>query len=309
LFLAGHPAFSQTPNRPSGSVTAPPTWSSHPALTAGAPAQVPSPTPALSQVAWRESAPVAPREVSPYHQTNWSNSPPTAPRTQPFVPPAGPTSAKPRPATQKQRPLVVAVELPPAVPPFGDIRGTPVLKPQPPTEIQLATDKYRVKPDDGAERFYTDLPGLQRVTRLESEDTLKQRMIQEARSRGERLVFPEDPPPSKLIVVSRRWPALRETAEPYFVIHGRLLWDQPNFDRHGWDLGVVQPLVSTAIFWWDTFLLPYNWGTHPFQRYDASTGQCLPGDPVPLVLPPPELRLSGLAAQAGALTGLFLAFP
>lgn len=240
--------------------------------------------------------------------TGWSPKP--APPTKVALPP-WPATTKPH--ALPINPVSYEVQAPPLLPAIqNEPMPLPNMQPmQPmPNGIQLATDKYRTKPDDySGQRFQGDLPSLQTFTRLESEEKLRQRMIQEARQKGERLVFPEEQPTPRPMILARRWPPLREVVEPGFVLHERLLFEQPNFDRYGWDLGVVQPLVSASLFWWDTFMLPYNWGCHPFQRYECSAGHCLPGDPVPLLLPPPEIRATGFVAQAAALTGLFFVFP
>jgi hypothetical protein len=50
-------------------------------------------------------------------------------------------------------------------------------------------------------------------------------------------------------------------------------------------------------------------GTEPFRCYECSAGYCLPGDPTPLALYPPQLNLSGLIAQAGTVAGVSAIFP
>jgi hypothetical protein len=322
----GVPGQAQTLNRPQHTITNPPAWSGPAIVPASGPILEPPPSPPIAQVSWRESTPStpatsAPRDASPYHVTGWSPKSSAAPPAPPVL---WPTSSVPQRAPASP-PKTLALEGPPLLPMPEPLPKSalppklPVVRPakpnlqvplQHPNDIKLATDKYRVKPDDITEqRFHGDLPGLQRFTQLQSEEMLKQRMIQEARRRGERLEFPEDPPPPKQVIVARRWPPLREVAEPSFVMHGRLFFEQPAFERYGWDLGIIQPVVSAGLFYWDAFTLPYNWGTHPFQRYESSAGHCLPGDPVPLLLPPPEIRVSGLVAQTSALFGVFLAFP
>jgi hypothetical protein len=59
----------------------------------------------------------------------------------------------------------------------------------------------------------------------------------------------------------------------------------------------------------DAITLPYNLGTTPCRKYDCSAGLCLPGDPVPLLLYPPQISTTGLLAQGVALGTLLVLFP
>ena len=55
--------------------------------------------------------------------------------------------------------------------------------------------------------------------------------------------------------------------------------------------------------------LPYHIGTQPCRCYECSAGYCLPGDPVPYLLYPPELSLSGFLLEAGTVVSLAAIFP
>src|SRR5262249_56128894 len=90
---------------------------------------------------------------------------------------------------------------------------------------------------------------------------------------------------------------------------GRLIFEQPNFERYGYDFGFFQPAVSTVITMCDVFTTPYQCCKRPFQQYDTSAGKCLPGDAVPLLLYPPEPSLTGLLGEGLAGVGLLFAFP
>jgi hypothetical protein len=158
----------------------------------------------------------------------------------------------------------------------------------------------------------TEPPGLSRIVlSVQSDAALMERMRQEKRSQGtiERIVFPEEIVLSKLAYAGRRWDPLKEVAEPNYVTYHRLTLEQKNTERYGWDLGVVQPLVSALHFYSDVVLLPYHIGKRPCQQVDSNAGYCLPGDPVPLLLYPPELSLSGVGLEAAVLVPLFFAFP
>ncbi len=47
----------------------------------------------------------------------------------------------------------------------------------------------------------------------------------------------------------------------------------------------------------------------PSQCLECSAGKCLPGDPAPLALYPPQLSVTGLLAQSGAVAAGFFVFP
>jgi hypothetical protein len=97
--------------------------------------------------------------------------------------------------------------------------------------------------------------------------------------------------------------------EPAYVAHGRLLFEQKNFERGLWDLGLFTPVVESTLFYFDVAALPYHLATRPCQQYDTSAGKCLPGDPAPFLLYPPELSYSGLVAELAVGTAMFFIFP
>jgi hypothetical protein len=154
-----------------------------------------------------------------------------------------------------------------------------------------------------------EVPGLAVLTRLESEAALKERMRQETLKTGKRIIFPEEAVIAKEPYPGRDWAPKAMQIEPTFVCHDRLLFEQQNFERGLWDLGILTPVVCAGKFYVDVVALPYHLGTRPRQCYDCSAGKCLPGDPTPLFLYPPELSLTGLATEAGVLTGMFFVFP
>ena len=99
------------------------------------------------------------------------------------------------------------------------------------------------------------------------------------------------------------------TVEPGYVCHERLYFEEPNSERYGWEIGPLQPFVSTGYFVWDLAKLPYNIGTRPCQRFEANAGYCLPGDPVPYLIYPVEASLTGGLLEAGTIVGLYAIFP
>jgi len=157
----------------------------------------------------------------------------------------------------------------------------------------------------------TDVPSLGPLTRRDSEAEFFDRLRQEARkSRGsERVPFPEEQPLTKEAFSPRPFPPLVKFVEPSYVAYGRLTMEQPNWERAGWDLGILQPGVCLAGFYWDTLTMPYQMFKRPFQLMDTSAGKTLPGDPDPLVLYPPEVSLTGLTGQAASIASGLIVFP
>lgn len=160
-----------------------------------------------------------------------------------------------------------------------------------------------------------DPPGPERLFRLESEDALKERMRQEKRAQSnvERIVFPET------VVLpnaaydpqwrSNNWMAMERAVEPQYLVHGRLLFQQINFERYGWDLGPVTPLISAGAFVADFVMLPYNLAKDPFRRWDSNGGWALPGDPVPLMIYPVGVSGTGSVTEALVAFALIACFP
>jgi hypothetical protein len=157
----------------------------------------------------------------------------------------------------------------------------------------------------------TEPPDPARLFERDSEASWKTRIVELSRRKmgGPRIIFPDYEPLARTPLAPRFFPPLTELVEPGFVMHGRLLFEQPNLERYGWDLGILTPAVSAVGFYKDVVLLPYHWWTRPLQRYDTSAGKCLPGDPTPLLLYPPELSLTGLIGEAGAIITGFYTFP
>jgi hypothetical protein len=125
----------------------------------------------------------------------------------------------------------------------------------------------------------------------------------------ERSIFPDEPAITHERYAGRSFPPGNLLVEPCYLCYDRLYFEQKNLERYGWDLGPITPFVSTAAFYWDLITLPYHMGTAPCRRYECNAGYCLPGDPVPLLLYPPELSLTGFVVEAGVVTALFAIFP
>jgi hypothetical protein len=183
----------------------------------------------------------------------------------------------------------------------------------PPTrESPRSISGIRVKSGDDVDYVpQTDMPGIDRLTRRESEQQFYERIRQESRRypASTRIYFPDEEPVLKETFTARHFPHMVQTVAPSFVCHGRLYFEQPNFERHGWSLGAFTPAANLAVFYYDVALLPYHYWTDPCSRYDCSSGKSLPGDPTPFLLYREKLSVTGLAGQFGAVAGGFFVLP
>jgi len=155
-------------------------------------------------------------------------------------------------------------------------------------------------------------PSIYRVAiSVESDAQLQQRIRQENRERKipERIIFPNDPVISTETYQGRRFYPTRLEVAPYYVCHGRLYFQQLNFERYGWDLGAFAPLISGLTFLWDFVTWPYALLAEPCRWFDYNTGWCLPGDPVPLLLYPLQISATGFVAEVGTILTLVAIFP
>jgi hypothetical protein len=159
--------------------------------------------------------------------------------------------------------------------------------------------------------FDLELPSEQRVFgRLESEESLDKRIIAQEKSVGKPApTFPRYDPLTRDRYFGRKWPQQALLVEPTYAYSGRLYFEQPNVERYGWDLGPLAPVLEGAWFLKDVVTLPYHIAKDPFRRYEASAGYCLPGDPVPFLLYPPELSVAGAVAETGTILTLVAIFP
>jgi hypothetical protein len=221
----------------------------------------------------------------------------------PSWPPSTPSAAP----LGQPRPLPGAIldghELPPnrvAASSYSLERMALQAPPAKPGEAEEATSLIQLEP-----------PGLERILRLDSDEMLRERIRQENRERAQmqRVVFPEEPILSRDSYQGRSWPEQTLTVEPYYVAYGRLMFEEKNSERYGWDLGELGPFISTLYFCKDLALLPYHVATAPYRYYETGAGECLPGDPVPYLLYPPELSLTGAVAEVGTIFGIIAIFP
>jgi hypothetical protein len=172
--------------------------------------------------------------------------------------------------------------------------------------------KFDKESDEMAYRVRKELPGPDLIFRRDSEEQFKDRLRQEAmaKSMGDTVTFPvEDLLTKEKTVPPRQFPRAVRSVEPSYVCHRRIIFEQTNFDRLGYDFGIFQPPICLGVFYFDLLTFPYQMCKRPFEQFDCSAGKVMPGDPSPMLLYPPEPSISGLLGEFAVGTGLFLAFP
>lgn len=166
----------------------------------------------------------------------------------------------------------------------------------------------------GAIRY--DAPGISDIP-LQSDAALRQTIVAEAEKQYKTTDniyknFPTnyyDHPGVNQTYAPRVFVPSAMRVEANYLCYGRLYFEDKNSERYGWELGPLQPFVSTLKFYKDVLSLPYNYGTRPCQRFEANAGYCLPGDPVPYLIYPVEASLTGGLLEAGTIVGLYAIFP
>jgi hypothetical protein len=173
------------------------------------------------------------------------------------------------------------------------------------TGAQISRPGTKVDEQDIDFAIHPELPGIIDLTRRLSEAQLFESIRQEARKRpgSGRIAFPVEPVIGTEPYAGRRFHQMVTTVEPAYICHKRLLFQQANFERFGWDVGAIQPSLHLLIFWYDMVFLPYHIWERPCQDFDCTAGRCLPGDPTPFRIPRERFSLSGLAAEIGTFFG------
>lgn len=161
-------------------------------------------------------------------------------------------------------------------------------------------------------QIQTAPPGLERLSRLDSDEKLKERIRQETMrtNPNEVLEFPEQPILTREAYVGRgeRWTRRQMVVEPNFTCYGRLIFEDKNAERYGWEIGYLQPFLSAGLFWADVAMFPTKCASDLCGR-ECSTGHCLPGDAVPFMIYPLGVSELGLGAEIATVVALMLIFP
>jgi hypothetical protein len=148
---------------------------------------------------------------------------------------------------------------------------------------------------------------------MDSDQKLFERIRQETyrRDPNERVEFPESPILSRERYRGRGnvWQLRTMTVEPDLLYYHHLYFEDKNSERYGWDLQAIQPVVCLFEFWFDFVSLPMKIGNNLCDCIESNAGYCLPGDPVPYLLYPPEVSVPGTVAELGTIVALMAIFP
>jgi hypothetical protein len=185
---------------------------------------------------------------------------------------------------------------------------SPVSQPIQPVAFQQSTTTA----GDSAPTIQLESPGLGRLSRLDSDERLQRRIEQLDPNAVH--VFPEPPILSRDRYAGRNhlWQPRQMTVEPNYVYYGKLqsFFEDKNAERYGWDLGPLSIPVGLTKFASDVALFPAKAFSDPCRLHDCSAGHCLPGDPVPFMLYPPEIAtVTGTAAELAVIGALIVIFP
>jgi hypothetical protein len=180
--------------------------------------------------------------------------------------------------------------------------------------LQRGTMDSRVSSEEAAIQdiaIQLSPPSPDRLFKLESERMWRERLRQEARQRvpPDRIVFPEEVVLTTETYQPHCWPTMVMSAEPNWVGYEKLLFEQKNAERYGWDLGPIHPILSAAVFLGDFITLPYNLASDPLRCYEFNSGYPLPGDPTPFRLYPFDINLTGAVGQTAAVLAVLAIFP
>lgn len=157
-----------------------------------------------------------------------------------------------------------------------------------------------------------DPPGREKLFgSRDTEAELEERMRQEVKDAGrpEAVQFPDKGDLTQEAFKARQFPPTRVLAEPSYIVYGRLYFEERNAERFGWELGPIQPVVSTLQFYKDVLFLPLHCGSAPHRCWETNAGQCQPGDPVPYSWYPPEVTATGVLYQFGAIAAIVAPLP
>jgi hypothetical protein len=194
---------------------------------------------------------------------------------------------------------------PASQPPTGTPPGaTPPVSGQPPAGDRRQDDR------DLEEEGRFEPPTREELFRLESEAAYlrRQQIKKRIQQRNPDYSMPPETPITG-VLTPRTFAPTEAIAFPSYVVYHPLYFQQINAERYGWELGVFQPLVSTAQFYGDVLLLPYKAAANPPWTCDSNVGYNLPGNPEPLRFLTVPFSWRGVAAQTGAALGGAAIFP
>lgn len=190
--------------------------------------------------------------------------------------------------------------------PIGEVEGRAILRTQ-----GTSYGRGKTSEQDVDFNIAIELPGQERLFQRFSEAQVFKRIEENVKTKpgAGRVFFPEYPPITKEPYQPRAFAPMVEVVEPLVLEHGRLFFEQTNFERQGWDLGFMTTAINLGVFYYDVAMFPYHYWTRPCGCCDSSAGKCLPGDPTPLYFYHEPLSITGLAGQAATVVGGVFIFP
>lgn len=93
------------------------------------------------------------------------------------------------------------------------------------------------------------------------------------------------------------------------VCYRALFFEEPNLERHGHKVPVVQPLLSAAHFFGTVPAIPYLAVSQKARQCTYSLGHYRPGSCAPFTWNLPRLSADASVFEAVTITGLILALP
>jgi hypothetical protein len=231
------------------------------------------------------------------------------------------SAAEAQTAPAKDGSIITPTFVPAPLRPAGDAMPARFAEPNPvppaakasPTAAQ-GQDKLGAKARADADKDFfinlpLDLPGPQGLFgRRESEAAFYSR-IGQAAPRSQPAVFPAEMPVSKERYKPREFARSVAQVEPLFVMHQRLLFEQPNFERGLYDLGIIQPVVNLGVFYYDLALMPYHYWSNMRDCSESNVGKCLPGDQAPFRVPIERFSVTGVIGELGVIIAGGYLFP
>lgn len=166
-----------------------------------------------------------------------------------------------------------------------------------------------IKTDEDEGKFTP--PSREELYRVDSEATKFERVRQLKKALGRPDIdFPdEEGIRIKTSMEKRHFDEMKATVMPSYVVYQPLYFQQINTERYGWELGIFQPVVSTAQFYGDVLLFPYKFAANPPWHCDSNAGYALPGDPEPLRFLTMPFSWRGVFGEAGAAVAGAAIFP
>ncbi len=162
-------------------------------------------------------------------------------------------------------------ELPPPAPP------PPPVLPRPRRVKAKQRPQYEIE---------MEMPGPERLFCAEAEQTVRENIRRNGERRHIAVEFPADATPENVTAGPHAQPMPPAAAllVPGVVCYQPLYFEDKNTERYGWYIPVLQPLISTEKFYFQTLLLPYQLMVQPPCICECNSGYPSPGDPVPYLL-------------------------